>query len=72
MKIHKAIFSLVTIVNVFAPGDLLKEEEGTSPCRLGGNRAIQLLSETMEGYHNSNKKRPISVVGYDSDDSESE
>ena len=26
----------------------------------------------MEGYHNSNKKRPISVVGYDSDDFESE
>ncbi len=72
MKIRKAMFSLVTIVNVFAPGGLLNEEEGAFPRRLsqGGNRAIQLPSETMEGYHNSNKKRPISVVGYGSDDSD--
>ena len=74
MKIRKAMFSLLTIVNVFAPGGLLNEEEGAFPCRLsqGGNRASQLPPETMECYHNSNKKRPISVVGYNSDDSESE
>jgi hypothetical protein len=72
MKIRKAMFSLVTIVNVFAPGDLLNQEQGTFPCRLsqGGNCASQLQRPAISANsHESNKKRPISVVGYNSDDS---
>ena len=72
MKIRKAMFSLVTIVNVFAPGGLLNEEEGAFPRRLsqGGNRASQLQRPAISANsHESNKKRPISVVGYNSDDS---
>jgi hypothetical protein len=72
MKIRKAMFSLVTIVNVFAPGDLLNEGEGTFSRRLsqGGNRASQLPRPAISANsHESNKKRPISVVGYNSDDS---